>query len=177
MKIRNSKKAITMTWSGMLYFIVGFLILCVIAAFIITSGTARVEREIKAHTTDIKSEETLVFYLSSHVSKGAHIKDLLSKSAYKTAEKLADSKTTFADLIIEIGENDSEEYKEILQKETEYLLNNTLGNEKWKLEIEYPDGKRLLYSDFKGETKIFQLNLPATGYQLINIKLTVKKEK
>ncbi|PIN86126.1 hypothetical protein COV19_06535 [Candidatus Woesearchaeota archaeon CG10_big_fil_rev_8_21_14_0_10_44_13] len=177
MDIRKSKKGVVHTWFDYVFAIVGGIVIFVIIFFVTTSGTARVENEIKAQEFDIRSDETLVFYLSTCLSKG-QINDLLfNNERFKVAEQLAGSKTTFADLIIAIGENDDEDYKEILRAQTEYLLNTTLGNEKWKLDIRYPGGEELSFGGLKGETRVFELRLPSTGYQMINVKLTAKKEK
>ena len=165
------------TWFDYTIAIVGGVIIFVIIYFIASSGTAKVEREIKGHTSDIKSEEVLVFYLSSHVSKDFIFKDMLGQDAYKIAGELSDSKITFADLIAMIGERDIALNKKILQIETEYILNNTLGKNNWQLDIAYPDSAiSLSYGEVKGENKIFELKLPATGYQMINVKFTAKKE-
>lgn len=174
MKITNSKKGVVHTWFDYVIAIVGGTVIFMIIFLAITSGTMRVEKEIKAKTSDIRSEEILVSYLSSPVGKGLVFKSMLSKEAYKAAKELAELETTFADLIVLIGTGDSEVFKEILQIETEYMLNLTLGKKAWKLDITYPSGNSLSYSTAEGKTKVYQLNLPSTGYQLTDIKLTAK---
>lgn len=175
MKITDSKKAITMTWSEIVYFIVGFAVLCVIAIFVITSGTTRVEREIKAQTDDIRSGETLVFYLADQITKDPEVQALMSNEAYAAAQELADSKITFADLIVMLDEEETKVHKEVLEKETEYVLNNTLGNNKWKLNVKYPL-KEVSLGGFVGESRVYQARIPARGYQLIIVELISKTE-
>lgn len=175
-KIKASKKGVVHTWADYFWAIVGGAIIFGVAFLWIGLSTASAERQIKAQTFDIKSEETLVFYLSNYVVKDETFKGMLGDERYKIAAQLADSKMTFADLIRAIGDNDDEDYKEILKWETGYMFNTMLGDEKWKLDITFPDGSVLSYGGFKGETRIFEVNIPATGYQLINVKLTVKKE-
>lgn len=177
LSIKKSKKAMMHTWFDYTIAIVGGIIIFVILYFIASSGTAKVEKEIKAHTADIRSEETLVSYLSSPVSKDFIFRDMLGQDAYKMAGELADSKMTFADLITMIGERDIALNKKILQIETEYILNSTLGKDNWQLDITYPDSSiSLSYGKVKGENRISELKLPSTGYQVINVKFTAKKE-
>lgn len=173
----KSKKAVVHTWFDYVFAIVGGIIIFIIIFVVASSGTAKVEREIKAQSFDIKSEETLVAYLSTKVGHGPLGDFASNNERFKLAEKIADSGMTFADLIALVVENDNEDYKDILTKRTENTLNYTLGEEKWKLDIQYPDGKEFSMGGFKGETRIFELKLPSTGYKLINIKLTSKKEK
>ena len=47
---------------------------------------------------------------------------------------------------------------------------------KWKLDIKYPSGNSLSYSTAEGKTNVYEVNLPSSGYQLINVKLTASKD-
>lgn len=176
MKLKNSKKGVVHTWFDYVFAIVGGTVIFMVIFFAITSGTMRVEKQIRAQTSDIRSEEILVSYLSSPVGKSPLFKNLLSKEAFKAAKNLADLETKFADLIVLIGTNDTDVFKEILQIETEYIFNSTIGKDAWKLDISYLSGNSLSYSNVVGKTKVYQLNLPSSSYQLINIKLTAGKD-
>ncbi|MFC1731644.1 hypothetical protein ACFL6I_15110 [candidate division KSB1 bacterium] len=175
-RITRSKKAVTHTWFDYVISIVGGTIIFIIIFFVMNTGTARVEREIKAQTADIMSEEILISYLSSNVRSDDPFKDLFEKDEYKLVKELVESKITFAKLIVFIGEGEGDKYRGVLKKETEQIFNTTIGKEKWKFEVIYPDLEGITIGGFKGETNIYETMLPTSGYYLTSVKLTVKKE-
>lgn len=172
----RSKKGVINTWFDYVIAICGGAIFFFIIFFFISSGTAVVEREIRAKSETITAEGMLTAYLSSMIDDDFSYPqgtrwDVLSQTSGLSKEGM-----TFAGLIIRVGENTSNmAYKDMLRMQTSGLLDNMLGSEKWRLEIEYPNSVILQYGNVKGDIRVAEAKLPSRGYLTTKVRLITKE--
>ncbi|MFO8016667.1 MAG: hypothetical protein R6U32_06180 [Candidatus Woesearchaeota archaeon] len=163
------------TWFDYTLAIVGGIIIFAIIFFVISSGAARVEREIEGKSAEITAREMLSSYLASPLSEEDYEDE--EDEIKDKAEKLADEGLTTADIVILAGGTTEKDiYKEILKTQTISILNQSAGGGKWKLEITYPDSVSFMYGSISGETRVAEAKLPSLDYRPIRLRLMLEKE-